>query len=691
MSTSKSTDTELVGWKQISAHLGMAVNTAKRLYREEGLPAFKLGGRYYADRAEIDKWRERQSTTATLEESTTSEREPNGSNSLPEQVRASGSGGKTEASLPDPGRKRIPLAIQRVVLASGTALLLVLLGLFALQKRVGAAKSPEGTARRNLVDSAPLDRNRVRPRYPWLRDTLSPQTWVRARLEAEGQEVIVAALWTGEPQIDKTRLLTVLDPTTGQKLDTILLTGGDYLFPDFSDRYRPILHAEDLDGDTVDELLITYDHFPNFPSYTVLYEPRIGISRVVFASTGHHIYAGSTDLNDDNAKDLLFLGVNNLVGWHQAIAAVELKPAMGSKGDPLLASSPNKDFGSSPWTALLWYALAPPDNCTESPSCLEIDEQTRLLTFHFTEPLTLDFQGFDANLQSQRSGQQRSRSRKEAWNLLRGATSQWEAGYPKEALASVEKALEYARDSEAGHLVEWTQLQHVVALIIAGQPAEADRLLHELQQKHRSIAGQLAFDPAVAYHVAGDFGRAVSLYRSGFVSGSTGSSRGRPRWEFLRGLVLASTANGDVEIVAREIEQLGPSTRATGWTTALRAYIRWFGGGSPRVDLLAPEPYDSDLIRYWHLEFLWRRGKPATTLFPLLQEEQDRTSEPLPPLLQSLKAVLLDSVGRRTEARETILEAHRRTVEGARRSPILRSHLWLVERRREQLVVNSQP
>lgn len=47
---------ELYGWKMIAAHIEVTEKTARRYYREHGLPVRKHGGRYRASRRELDRW-----------------------------------------------------------------------------------------------------------------------------------------------------------------------------------------------------------------------------------------------------------------------------------------------------------------------------------------------------------------------------------------------------------------------------------------------------------------------------------------------------------------------------------------------------------------------------------------------------------------------------------------------------------
>lgn len=54
---------ELAGWTQIAKYLGVSTPTARRYYRELGLPVDDRNGRYFADPSKLDEWRRRRLTS----------------------------------------------------------------------------------------------------------------------------------------------------------------------------------------------------------------------------------------------------------------------------------------------------------------------------------------------------------------------------------------------------------------------------------------------------------------------------------------------------------------------------------------------------------------------------------------------------------------------------------------------------
>ncbi|HNZ96211.1 MAG TPA: serine/threonine-protein kinase [Thermoanaerobaculia bacterium] len=128
---------------------------------------------------------------------------------------------------------------------------------------------------------------------------------------------------------ESTLRLTALDPATGAVVDRIDLRAGrfDTPFPGYAMRYVPNpIVASDLDRDGIDELLISYHHVRSWPAFTILYEPRYRRSRVVYRSAGHERFAAAHDLDGDGHPELLFTGINSLLGSYPVATAVRLFP-----------------------------------------------------------------------------------------------------------------------------------------------------------------------------------------------------------------------------------------------------------------------------------------------------------------------------------------------------------------------------
>ena len=154
---------------------------------------------------------------------------------------------------------------------------------------------------------------------------------------------------------------------------------------------------------------------------------------------------------------------------------------------------------------------------------------------------------------------------------------------------------------------------------------------------------------------------------------------GRMKWDCVEEAVLT-------------LGELGLWKEATAWTARYRAadtveaasarsaaldgYRQWRTG--TRIEGLLPAPHASpDVIRYWALEFRLASGARPEELLPDVERELPNASE-TKPLVASLRAELLDRLGRKDEA----VVAAREALDGARaesgRNLIVRAHFDLV-------------
>jgi serine/threonine-protein kinase len=153
---------------------------------------------------------------------------------------------------------------------------------------------------------------------------------VRARLkpgEPERLVGIVVALQERGPEA--VRRLTTFDEATGEPIRSVELVSGADAFEGFADRYGFRVAAVDLDGDGLDEILVSYSHTPYWPSYVVLYEPLLGRSRVAFLGSGHHRFSGAADVDGDGRPELILAGIINRLGYVPAVAAGRYPAAEG--------------------------------------------------------------------------------------------------------------------------------------------------------------------------------------------------------------------------------------------------------------------------------------------------------------------------------------------------------------------------
>ena len=468
--------------------------------------------------------------------------------------------------------------------------------------------------------------------------------------------------------LDITSNLHRLDSVNGDTLDVIQLDRGDDLFAEFSATYGPQLESDDLDGDGVEEVLITYKHMPNYPCYTVLWSGG-GESRVLYASTGHHDYLGSVDLDGDGSQELLFEEINNLWAWYTGIAAVPL----GSEKAPAVLS-PSRDVQGG--GATLWYALSPSGKCNrERDECRDIDQTRRLLRFEREAPFVLTFDGFEPGIQRGHDPDALNRARRRVHRLLRESSRQTVG--PASALAASEQAVEAAVQIGQSQLHELARRFRLKALIRAGRVEDALRLATEHISEYENLAGSVAFEVAVALHLAGELDTAVEWYGRGFGRGSVLRTQARPPWEHLRGAVIALGELGRWEDARQLVAEVEPLLNEKDRVPSLKAYIRWGLSGVWDRNIGQTGEGSPDLLRYWHCEYLWQDGVSADEMLAVLDRELRRSSETTP-LLQSLKSRVLIAAGRHAEGRRLAMEALAAAEALSATSVIIRSHLGLI-------------
>lgn len=100
----------------------------------------------------------------------------------------------------------------------------------------------------------------------------------------------------GESELER-RTLDILDQQTGALVERVELPTANFggLVLDFAPTYTPYLRLFDLDRDGYAEVVVSFLHMPLYPSYTVLYEPRLRRSRLLFLGSGHHRPTGALD------------------------------------------------------------------------------------------------------------------------------------------------------------------------------------------------------------------------------------------------------------------------------------------------------------------------------------------------------------------------------------------------------------
>ncbi|REJ85134.1 MAG: VCBS repeat-containing protein [Acidobacteria bacterium] len=684
------------GLKQIARYCGWdSVTTAKKYFAEENLPLRTLGSakkpRYFAWSAELDAW---------LEERSRPEEADYGADDGAEGGAAvAGLEGVGQKSLTAPGqgaplrdRASRPAARGSVLWARWPWLWIPVAGsLIAVAVVIGARLRVAGDELPRILGDAERGLEARRgDEVLWIDEGLDPRRVTYARVTPEGPGTLVALDEAVPGSSAETPRLRFLDPETGGEVrPPANLAQGHFFFPEYTQDYLGTLQAVDIDGDGVDEIVARFNHHPNWPSYSVLYEPSANRSRVAFASTGHHSLVAAQDLDGDGRAELLFEGPNNLMGWRSGLAAVRLTPWMDDGGVAVSeAGSPNRDYGLAARDSLLWYALGWGRGCLSEMPCVEIDQQSRSIEIvaGSRAGTVLDFDGFDRSVGSKLSREERIEARDRIYELVRESDRMIERGRADLAPAKVREAVEFAAQAGMPQLLEWVRHLEVRALALAGRADEArraaDAVASELAQ---ASEGFEVFELAKAFHVAGMWREAAVWYERGLGEYSTGLGFGRPHWEYLRGLVLVLVDLGEIRRARDSLAAYKDYVANSDYAVGLRAYVDWHEGVSVDDETVALlRAGVPDYLRYWGLEILAAQS-PAGESEQILEAvllELERNSEARQ-MLRSLEAELLFELGHVEQARLLHREVVVAAVPLARSNAVVRSHLALMSRRAE--------
>jgi tetratricopeptide (TPR) repeat protein/tRNA A-37 threonylcarbamoyl transferase component Bud32 len=473
----------------------------------------------------------------------------------------------------------------------------------------------------------------------------------RARLTPNGPRLLAIILahperWSPE----EVGTLSFLDPETGRTVKEVRLPTGDGAnrFRNDPRRFSPEpVIAVDLDHDGVDEILVTYLHVPEAPSFTILYSPRLERSRVVFYAVGHHRFQGAADLDHDGTPELLFAGINNGYNWVNAVAAVRLYPGLTPDTDwnEAPASTPDAMMSSGQEPFLLWYATLPRGEL-QFPICLRIDERGRRIEalYRSGKIWTLGFGGYPPGTPGDPKA--REAAREAAHREIREAERLRSAGALDLALAEAEAALRSASGSYEPWLAEYAKRVQAKILVEKGQLREAEKRYAVLADESED-GSEIAYEAAVAFHLRGDLGRAVAWYERGIGRGA-GIGAGKSKHEFLKGEVLAL------------VEQKRPAEALAAVDRFVAAYPTW----------KEQTPIYREYIR-------WRVGEvPDIEGFerPVTRAE-----------LLSLRSQLLSRLGRQREALEDARNALELAEAEKARSIVARGHLGLLAGRASRL------
>jgi hypothetical protein len=522
----------------------------------------------------------------------------------------------------------------------------------------------------------------------WTREDVHGQrNLVPFRLSGRGLLRIAAVQADdAEPDLERTRVLEILDPRSGEVTGRLDLAEASSEFPEFSSRYRPSLTAVDLDGDDADELIVDFAHELFWPSFSVLVEPRLRRSRVVLVASGHHWFKRAEDLDGDGLPELLYAGINNRLGWHQAVAAVRPPHDLGATGQGggwTAAMSADRSSRMGAATSLVWYALAPRGLLSTTSANPEIDRAHREIRLDYAKraPYILDFDGFEVEGAHVEGHDRRSRyeARQRAYLALAEGRRLEEALELAGAAAAYGEAHANATRARMPLLELWLRQSRNRARAAFAPASEVEAEMEELIRRSEHPS-EIAFDTARALHRAGRVEEALVTYRRSFTLG--GVTDGRGEYEIFEGIVLALAELGRFDEAATHADRLCHATSlAPDFCNYFPLFVEWARGRRLVLSELPPLlPGVPDLQRYWLHEARLVAGERIETLRAEVARELEAASGQRY-LFESLLAELLGRAGRVEEAAERSAAAREQLERALARDFTARFHAPLVRER----------
>lgn len=522
----------------------------------------------------------------------------------------------------------------------------------------------------------------------WTKPGVSPEMAGKeamARIEPGGPRLVAIVLapkyvW-GQEAMSK---LSFLDPQTGRLVKEVRLPWGAKYFPSDPPRFDLTwVKAIDLFHEGVDDLIVSYHHVPEAPSYAVLYSPTADRARIVFSSVGAFHFQDAADLDGDGSPELIFKGINNGWNWVNGVAAVRLEPWPWTEDAWNVYPTASPDSADEPpkEQRLLWFAVIPRGNLENSS--LTVDKVRRELKIRYQSGRiwTLGFQGFPPGTPEAGA---REEGRRETYRHLREAERLRRAGALGSALAEARAAREAAERAHEVWLSQYAERIEAKILVDEGRIEEGEARFASLVARAED-ASEVAYDAAVAFHLHGDLRRAASWYERGIGRGAA-MGAGKSKHEFLKGEVLALVEAKRYDEALTAVDRFG-TTYYPAWQEHLwlfREYVRWRAGERPQIESPRAQPNSTDLERYWDLEFDFAAGGDPQTLLSrvdrFLAERPETRAE-----LMSLRAELLARLGRTREAAESAEIGLERARVEAPRSIIARGHLDLLAARARRL------
>jgi tRNA A-37 threonylcarbamoyl transferase component Bud32 len=525
--------------------------------------------------------------------------------------------------------------------------------------------------------------------------------WRRAGAEA-GRDAAVVRLGGGRTGAvavrggltEPTKMLEVLDPFTGRTLSEMPLPDPTVAFQGFANTYLPgALLAFDVEGDGVDEVAVSLQQTPLFPSAT--YVCNLSSRRVLaaFYASGHHYAAAATDVDGDSRKELVLAGYNNRMGYSGAVVAFRV-PKEGevvTGGTELpSAESPDRPSWEGRPPLLAWYALVPVA-AVGGRSSISVDTSGGVLGVGPFGPrrVELALDGFPPGPRESGEARRRALAREEAYVHLRETARLHETGDPGEELAEAEQALERSRAAGDVPLTQWASRVRAKALLDARRPADADSAWVSSFERSEEPA-PVALEAGRAFHLKGELARAISWYRRGLGGRGSHTRGGHHPRDLLCGEVLALGEMGRWENAAIEIDRFEAAyPDLVSDVVTLRAYVAWRTLRRPRR--IEDRNEDPGLHRYWSLEVRRVLGDAPATLLGEV-DRLGREAVDVAPLLASLRAELLFDSGRVAEGKAVAAEAVADATREAKADVGIRAHLPLVvERARRRGAVAAPP
>lgn len=587
-----------------------------------------------------------------------------------------------EAVLKDLRRKRAAASPRSVRRISVAAAVVALLGASAW-----AASQAVGTRFDHMVVAGPTTARAVAANGEtlWEKQNVNPYRNM-APVQWGGRPAVAAILARPTDYTRRERqTLRLLDPRSGMEFDSVELPSEARQFPGFADSFGSELEALDLDLDGSDELIVSYQHIPLYPSYSVLVEPRLQRSRVVFVASGHHRPLGTVDLDGDGRLELLLAGINNRLGWLAGLAAIRLEPPVNSPPTPvppMPAASPELRRGTYTLSrSLLWYAVGPPRGHGRVRR-LRVDAVQRTLELLYTDSSSwkVGFDGLPESASTEVTREERAQSRMRAWEALRDGMRLADLRDHQAAAARLLKAEDDSRRTGERYLPSFIVRLRARELVALGAFEEADQLYDPLVEDGHG--DELAIDAARAFHRAGQLDRAVAWYERAVQLNNQVRS-GRGLYESIEGLLFALLEKGDEAALVAAADRITFATEeAEPMLSVYRSVARWLvGRPAPTYEV---GPATPDLQRYWSYEIRWANGESPRTLLAGLREEIPRQTEGAP-LALSLEAALLAETGDLEAARERMEQAWKSAEAAPVDDIAVRAHLPLLKRRQAAL------